>query len=147
MNLATRGWRKKKNVKATQGTSIGPTNNWKILSDNKWVMVSNGVKCFKWWVMGDENWVMNNHFFKRNKLLFLHFSCFLKPSSTSRISMSKNTLLFALILEDNTCMVLKLYTSKEEGDLNYFQLGKWLIIGFHSLVLLFFNFFIKMLRS
>ena len=77
----------------------------------------------------------------------ISLTCFLKPFSTSRISVSKNTLFFALILEDNMCMVLKLYTSKEDGDLNYFQLGKWLIIGFHSLVLLFFNFFIKVLRS
>ena len=37
------------------------------------------------------------------------------------------------------CMVLKLYTLKEKGDLSYSQLGDWLI-GFHSLVLLFFIF-------
>ena len=38
------------------------------------------------------------------------------------------------------CMVLKLYTLKEKVDLSYSQLGAWLI-GFHSLVLLFINFF------
>ena len=43
---------------------MGPTNNWKLLSDDKWVMVPNKVGCFKWWVMSDENWVMNDGWWK-----------------------------------------------------------------------------------
>ena len=55
---------KKKKVKTTQGKSMGPTNNWKILSDDKWVMVPNRMGCFKWWVMSDENWVMSDGWWK-----------------------------------------------------------------------------------
>ena len=43
---------------------MGPTNNWKLLSDDKWVMVPNKVGCFKWWVMSDENWVMSDGWWK-----------------------------------------------------------------------------------
>ena len=32
----------------------GATNSWKILSDDKWVMVPNGMRYFKWWVMKTE---------------------------------------------------------------------------------------------
>ena len=38
----------------------GPTNSWKILSDDKWVMVPNRVGCFKWWVMSDEWWKLSD---------------------------------------------------------------------------------------
>ena len=63
VSLGIGGWREKKKekkVKAAQGTGMGPTNSWKILSDDKWVMVPNGVECFKWWVMSDKNWVMSD---------------------------------------------------------------------------------------
>ena len=69
---------------------MGPTNSWKILSDDKWVMVPNRVGCFKWWVMSDEwwvmktewwviddeNWVMSDHFFKPNKALLIYIHKF-----------------------------------------------------------------------
>ena len=50
------GGKKKKREKSqlTLGQYVGPTNSWKILSDDKWVMVSNGCGILKWWVMSDE---------------------------------------------------------------------------------------------
>ena len=46
---------------------MGHTNNWKILSDNKWVMVPNGVGCFKWWVAEIEWGVMSDKKKKKSK--------------------------------------------------------------------------------
>ena len=57
------GKRKRKRIEKGQltlGQCVGPTNSWKILSDDKWVMVPNGVGCFKWWVMSDGWWVMSD---------------------------------------------------------------------------------------
>ena len=58
--------KKKKGEKSqlTLGQWVGPTNSWKILSDDKWVMVPNGVGCFKWWMMGDGWWVMSDEWRK-----------------------------------------------------------------------------------
>ena len=48
--------KKKKGEKSqlTLGQWMGPTNIWKILSNDKWVMVPKWVGYFKWWVMSDE---------------------------------------------------------------------------------------------
>ena len=88
--------KKKRKVKTAQGTSMGPTNNWKILSDDKWVMVPNGVGWgvlsdewwvikTEWWVMGDENWVMSDHFFKTKQGLSSLSSIFITLSSIFRL--------------------------------------------------------------
>ena len=51
---------KKKGERKINWHWVGPTNSWKILSDDKWVMVPNGMECFKWWVMGDKWWMMSD---------------------------------------------------------------------------------------
>ena len=48
------GKKKREKSQLTLGQYVGPTNSWKILSDDKWVMVSNGCGILKWWVMSDE---------------------------------------------------------------------------------------------
>ena len=52
--------REREKSQLTLGQWVGPTNSWKILSDDKWVMVPNGVGYFKWWVMSDGWWVMSD---------------------------------------------------------------------------------------
>ena len=47
----------KKKSQLTLGQCVSPTNSWKILSDDKWVMMPNRMGCFKWWVMNDKWWV------------------------------------------------------------------------------------------
>ena len=54
-----------KQLCSDQVIGMGPTNSWKILSDDKLSASSKQTLCrvmeyFKWWVMSDENWVRND---------------------------------------------------------------------------------------
>ena len=54
-----------KQLCSDQVTGMGPTNSWKILSDDKLSASSKQTLCrvmeyFKWWVMSDENWVRSD---------------------------------------------------------------------------------------
>ena len=46
----------------------GSTNSWKILGNDKWVMVPNGVGYFKWWVMSDKWWLMSDEWWVMKKI-------------------------------------------------------------------------------
>ena len=53
-------WDEGKKKSCTEWQVWEPQTVWKILSDGKWVMVSNECGILKWWVISEEWWVMSD---------------------------------------------------------------------------------------
>ena len=58
-----RGTKKKKSC--TEWQAWGPQTVWKILSDDKWVIVPNSLGIFEWWMISDGNWVTEIEWWKK----------------------------------------------------------------------------------
>ena len=74
--------REREKSQLTLGQWVGPTNSWKKLSEDKWVMVPNRVGCFKWWVMEIEWGVMSDQ--KKKKI----------PNKAIAVSISKYNFIY-----------------------------------------------------